>query len=70
MYKKILKLPIRLYRYFISPLIGQNCRFNPTCSAYAMEAIDKLPIYKAVPKIIFRIIRCHPWNKGGNDSVL
>lgn len=70
MYKRIFKFPIKFYRYWLSPLIGQNCRFSPTCSIYALQAIDRLPIYKAVPKIMFRILRCHPFSKGGDDPVL
>lgn len=46
------------------------CKFEPTCSSYAREAIIKLPIYKAVPKICWRVLRCNPFSKGGLDPVL
>lgn len=66
---------IKLYQKTISPDHGffkfmnphGYCRFNPTCSQYAIDAIRKYGIIKAGPKIIWRILRCNPWNKGGND---
>lgn len=61
--------PIRFYQYAISPLFGASCRFTPTCSEYAKEAIEKLPLYKAFPKIIWRLLRCQPFSKGGHDPV-
>lgn len=66
---KIITAPIRFYQYAISPLLGRNCRFYPSCSQYAIEALEKLPLYKALPKIIWRILRCHPFSKGGDDPV-
>jgi putative membrane protein insertion efficiency factor len=67
--KIILHMPIRFYKYFISPLTGQNCRFHPTCSSYAQEAIEKLPVHIALIKIIWRLLRCQPFSKGGHDPV-
>ncbi|MBG60506.1 MAG: membrane protein insertion efficiency factor YidD [Peredibacter sp.] len=66
----IIIFPIRLYQYAISPLLGSNCRFYPSCSSYAIEAVEKLPLYTALPKIVWRIIRCHPFSKGGDDPVI
>jgi len=60
---------IKLYQYTISPLLGPHCRFNPTCSNYAIEAIKKHNILKALFIIIKRISRCHPWGKSGEDPV-
>jgi uncharacterized protein len=60
---------IKLYQYTISPLLGPHCRFNPTCSNYAIEAIKKHNILKASFIIIKRISRCHPWGKSGEDPV-
>ena len=60
---------IKLYQYTISPLLGPHCRFNPTCSNYAIEAIKKHNILKALFIIIKRISRCHPWGKSGDDPV-
>lgn len=58
---------VRLYQIFLSPLIGQNCRFTPTCSAYMIEAIRKYGVIRGTWKGLWRLTRCHPWNPGGND---
>ncbi len=60
---------IKFYRYFISPILGQRCRFHPSCSNYAKEAIENLPTHKAILKTAWRILRCHPFSKGGYDPV-
>ncbi len=60
---------IRFYQSFISPLLGSNCRFYPTCSHYTYEAVDKYGIRRGVWMGIRRIARCHPWHKGGFDPV-
>ena len=67
--KTIFVYIIKLYQYTISPLLGPHCRFNPTCSNYAIEAIKKHNILKASFIIIKRISRCHPWGKSGDDPV-
>lgn len=67
---KILLFPLRAYQYFISPLLGDNCRFYPSCSEYAKEAIIKLPLHIAFFKIVWRLLRCHPFSKGGEDPVI
>lgn len=61
---------IKFYQYAISPLLGANCRFTPTCSQYAVEAFDKLPLYKAAYKVLFRLLKCHPFHPGGHDPVI
>lgn len=64
-------LPIVFYQYFISPLINPCCRFYPSCSQYALDAIDELGITRGLWKTLGRIIRCHPWSSsGGYDPVL
>lgn len=68
--RKILVFFIRLYQILISPLFGQNkCRFYPTCSNYAIEAIEKKGIFKGFFLALWRILRCAPWGKGGIDPV-
>ncbi len=65
----ILSLPIHFYRFAISPLIPPSCRFTPTCSAYALEALKKHGPVKGLMLSINRIIRCHPGGKSGYDPV-
>ncbi|MBP8128925.1 MAG: membrane protein insertion efficiency factor YidD [Candidatus Hydrogenedentes bacterium] len=60
---------IRLYQRFLSPWLGQNCRFYPTCSHYAIEAIEKHGVLKGVGLAAWRILRCQPFCKGGVDPV-
>ncbi|MGI6717969.1 MAG: membrane protein insertion efficiency factor YidD [Bacteroidales bacterium] len=60
---------IKLYQKFISPLFPPTCRFTPTCSNYAIEALKKHGIFKGGYLSIRRILRCNPWNKGGDDPV-
>jgi putative membrane protein insertion efficiency factor len=66
---KLLLTLIRCYQYAISPLLGQNCRFFPSCSDYTAQAIEKYGAYKGVCLGLRRIFRCHPWNPGGFDPV-
>lgn len=60
---------IRLYQLLLSPLLGPNCRFTPTCSQYAIEAIQKYGAIRGVWYGVCRIARCHPFNAGGFDPV-
>ncbi|MCZ4245742.1 membrane protein insertion efficiency factor YidD [Pedobacter punctiformis] len=60
---------IRIYQYAISPMLGANCRFTPTCSQYGMEAIRKYGPFKGGWMALKRIGRCHPWGKHGHDPV-
>lgn len=62
--KKLLLRLIRFYRHSISPLTSPSCRFNPTCSAYAYEAINKYGAAKGSWLAIKRLCRCHPFYKG------
>jgi len=61
--------PIKGYQRFISPLLGNNCRFTPTCSNYAIEAINRFGIVKGGWLASKRILKCHPLNSGGEDPV-
>ena len=60
---------IKSYQRFISPLLGNNCRFNPTCSFYAIEAINRFGVIKGSWLAGKRILKCHPLNAGGEDPV-
>ena len=66
---RILSGLIRGYQYFISPLLGANCRFLPTCSEYAREALRKHGALRGSRLALTRLLRCHPWNAGGHDPV-
>lgn len=70
MIKKALIMLIKFYRKFISPLKKPCCRFYPTCSAYAMQAIEKYGAFKGSFLAIKRILKCHPFNDGGYDPLL
>lgn len=65
----ILALPIRGYRLLFSPWVGYNCRYQPTCSAYALEALAKHGGLKGGWLAIKRIGRCNPWGQCGHDPV-
>ncbi|MBF0224352.1 MAG: membrane protein insertion efficiency factor YidD [Desulfobacterales bacterium] len=67
--KIFILLLIRGYQYIISPLLGASCRFYPTCSQYAYQAVSKYGAVKGVYLSIRRIIKCHPFNPGGFDPV-
>lgn len=61
--KQLLILPIRIYQYTLSPLLGPSkCRYRPTCSQYAIEAISEWGIFKGTYLAAKRILRCHPWS--------
>ncbi len=60
---------IRLYQRFVSPLLGSTCRFSPTCSHYMIEAIQRHGLWRGGWMGLRRILRCHPFNKGGEDPV-
>lgn len=59
---------IRAYAYLVSPLLGNNCRFSPTCSAYMIQAIDKHGVLKGLVLGIVRLSKCHPWNHDAHDN--
>jgi uncharacterized protein len=65
----LLVLPIRAYQVAISPLLGPRCRFYPSCSAYAVEALQVHGPFRGTWLAARRLLRCHPWNPGGNDPV-
>ena len=61
---------IKIYRKFVSPYLGNNCRFYPTCSEYAEECFKSFNVFKALYLSIYRVIRCNPFSKGGYDPVV
>ncbi|MEL6126577.1 MAG: membrane protein insertion efficiency factor YidD [Pseudomonadota bacterium] len=65
----VLSLPVRLYRATFSPIVGMNCRYHPTCSAYALEALEKHGGLKGGYLTVRRILRCHPLGGSGIDNV-
>lgn len=70
MLRQIICLPIKLYRYLISPLLTPSCRYYPSCSQYAERAIKQHGITKGLWMAFKRVLRCHPWAHGGYDPVL
>ena len=60
---------IKLYQFFISPFLGLNCRFNPTCSNYAIKSLKKHGLIIGLYYSILRISKCHPWGDSGHDPV-
>lgn len=60
---------IRAYQWFVSPLLGNHCRFYPSCSQYAREAIERHGALPGVWLAVRRLLRCHPWHPGGVDPV-
>lgn len=61
---------LRAYKWAISPMFPPSCRYTPTCSEYAMEAIERYGIFRGGMKALARILRCHPFVKGGYDPVI
>jgi uncharacterized protein len=67
--RRVLLSVLAVYRYAISPMLGRNCRFMPSCSEYAAEAISRHGSLRGSWLAVRRVMRCHPWNPGGYDPV-
>lgn len=67
--KYILLLPIKFYQFFISPWLGKNCRFHPTCSEYAYDSVNTHGTMKGLFFAFKRILRCNPFFDGGYDPI-
>jgi putative membrane protein insertion efficiency factor len=66
---KLLVFLIQAYRYTLSPMLGRSCRFFPSCSEYAIEALQRHGAVRGTWLAVRRITRCHPWHPGGYDPV-
>jgi len=67
--RKLLTGLIKLYQWCLSPFLGAHCRFDPSCSSYAIQAINKYGALKGTYLAVMRLGRCHPWCMGGHDPV-
>lgn len=67
--KSLLLAAIHAYRYLLSPMLGRNCRFSPSCSEYALDAVSRHGSWRGGWLVLRRVSRCHPWNPGGYDPV-
>ena len=65
--REIAVAPIRLYQRLISPLLPRRCKYHPTCSAYAVDAVREFGVAKGVVLAGWRLLRCNPWSHGGVD---
>ncbi len=67
--RRLLILLIKAYRLLLSPWLGAHCRFYPTCSCYAITAIERFGAWRGSIMMLRRLSRCHPWHPGGIDPV-
>ena len=67
--RRILSVVILAYQYAVSPLFARSCRFHPSCSAYALEAVERYGSLRGAWLAVKRLLRCHPWHPGGCDPV-
>ncbi|MBQ7907319.1 MAG: membrane protein insertion efficiency factor YidD [Clostridia bacterium] len=67
--RKVFTLPLKGYKKYISPYLPKACRFTPTCSEYAIEAIEKFGVIRGSLLAGYRVLRCNPYSKGGYDPV-
>ena len=69
MLRRVAILPIRAYQLLLSPLVGQRCKYYPSCSEYAAQAIQRYGILRGLVLAGWRLLRCNPWSRGGFDPV-
>lgn len=67
--RRTVTLPIKIYQKTVSPLLGPRCRYHPSCSEYAVQAIQKFGILRGLVLAGWRLLRCNPWSRGGFDPV-
>jgi uncharacterized protein len=65
----VVLLPLRAYQLLVSPLLGNRCKYYPSCSEYAVQAIDRFGILRGLVLAGWRLLRCNPWSHGGFDPV-
>jgi uncharacterized protein len=69
MLRRIVILPIRAYQLLFSPMVGQRCKYYPSCSEYAAQAVQRYGILRGLVLAGWRLLRCNPWSRGGFDPV-
>ncbi|MBK8336692.1 MAG: membrane protein insertion efficiency factor YidD [Sterolibacteriaceae bacterium] len=67
--RRLVSRLLQVYKYLVSPLLGQNCRFYPSCADYAREAVERHGVVRGFWLAARRVGRCHPWHPGGFDPV-
>jgi len=67
--RQIAALPVHVYRTIVSPLLGPRCKYHPTCSRYALDAIREVGPARGLVLAAWRLLRCNPWSHGGVDFV-
>lgn len=67
--RELVLLPLRLYRRVISPLLGPHCKYEPSCSEYALDAVRTYGVFRGGLLAAWRVLRCNPWSHGGHDPV-
>ena len=67
--RRVAVAPILAYQRLVSPLLGRRCKYEPTCSRYAVEAIRELGVARGIVLAVWRVLRCNPWSHGGYDPV-
>jgi uncharacterized protein len=67
--RRLFILPIRAYQLLLSPLVGERCKYYPSCSEYAVQAISRFGILRGLVLAGWRLLRCNPWSRGGYDPV-
>jgi putative membrane protein insertion efficiency factor len=67
--RMVVLLPIWAYQKLISPVLGQHCKYHPSCSAYAVQAVQRFGILRGLVLAGWRLLRCNPWSRGGYDPV-
>jgi uncharacterized protein len=65
--RHVVALPIHAYRVFVSPLLGQRCKYHPSCSRYALDALREFGVVRGLVLAGWRLLRCNPWSRGGVD---